>query len=208
MSHRLLACVAASALLAVPALAQTSASPPAGTSAGSTAAPASGANIAPGNQATGAQHYITRREPGVWRASDLIGKDVYGANNEDMGEVGDVLIDRNGQVRAVVLDLGGFLGIGETQVAVPMQSLQFRSDDNRASTTASTGAAAGAAATGSNTAATTGASRDATAGSGQADRPDRIVLIITKDQLKNAPKFEDGSSRARPGKGATTAPKQ
>ena len=51
---------------------------------------------------------------------------MYGANNENIGEINDVLINRNGQVVAVIIGVGGFLGIGEKDVAVPMSMLLFQ----------------------------------------------------------------------------------
>ncbi|ARP99659.1 hypothetical protein CAK95_11615 [Pseudorhodoplanes sinuspersici] len=54
--------------------------------------------------------FFTNAEPNTWRASKLIGMDVYGANNQDIGEINDVLADRNGQIRGLILDVGRFLG--------------------------------------------------------------------------------------------------
>ncbi|WP_353622801.1 PRC-barrel domain-containing protein [Aliirhizobium terrae] len=50
--------------------------------------------------------------------SDLEGKRVYGAGNESIGPINDVLVSQNGSVNAVVVGVGGFLGIGEKNVAV------------------------------------------------------------------------------------------
>ncbi|WP_118133500.1 PRC-barrel domain-containing protein [Oceanicella sp. SM1341] len=74
-------------------------------------------------------------------ASELIGSRVYGSetpaeadmarpadgdeNWEDLGEVSDVVMDENGDIRAVLVDVGGFLGIGEKTVAVEMSDLSF-----------------------------------------------------------------------------------
>ncbi|MFZ2099276.1 MAG: PRC-barrel domain-containing protein, partial [Oricola sp.] len=57
-------------------------------------------------------------------ASQLIGMNVVGANNETVGEVSDVLIDDGGKVEAFVIDVGGFLGMNEKPVAVSMDELQ------------------------------------------------------------------------------------
>jgi PRC-barrel domain len=140
---------------------------------------------------------------------------VRGGNNEDIGEVGDVLIDRNGQVRAVVVDVGGFLGIGETHVAIPMQQVQFRSGRQNANTTGSVGG--NTATTGGNTTgttATTGQSTAAQTGSTQvganAGEPDAIIVMMTKDQLQNAPRFQDDNRGTGAGSttGTSTAPRQ
>jgi sporulation protein YlmC with PRC-barrel domain len=57
------------------------------------------------------------------RASKLIGSNVYGADNAKIGDVNDLLLDSNGNVRAVVVGVGGFLGVGEKEVAMNFKSL-------------------------------------------------------------------------------------
>ena len=69
-------------------------------------------------------------EPGSISAEALIGTTVYGANGESVGEVGDVILSKDGKMDAVVIDVGGFLGIGEKPVAVAFEDLQFmRAED-------------------------------------------------------------------------------
>jgi len=63
-------------------------------------------------------------------AENLLNTTVYGANDENVGEVGDVLMTKDGKIDAVVLDVGGFLGIGEKPVAVAFQDLDIRTDQN------------------------------------------------------------------------------
>lgn len=99
--------------------------------------------------------------------STLRGTKVYGANNEDVGEVNEVIIDRNGQVVALVVGVGGFLGIGEKDVAVPFRAFDLQ-DTPR--TTGSTSA--------------------------QNDRLDRVILRrMTKQQLEQAPSFKPDITR-------------
>jgi sporulation protein YlmC with PRC-barrel domain len=52
------------------------------------------------------------------RASKLIGSEVYNLNNEQIGEVEDLILDNGKNVKAVVVSVGGFLGIGDRNVAV------------------------------------------------------------------------------------------
>ncbi len=59
----------------------------------------------------------------VMTADALEGAAVFDANDERVGEVGEILIDDAGAVTAAVVDVGGFLGIGEKAVALPMASL-------------------------------------------------------------------------------------
>lgn len=58
-----------------------------------------------------------------WRSSKLLGTTVYNKANENIGEVADVVIGSDGAVTAVVLSVGGFLGMGEKHVAVPFKSV-------------------------------------------------------------------------------------
>lgn len=77
------------------------------------------------------------------QASDVIGARVYASETaldadaypgvqegwNDVGEVNDIILGRDGTVDAVLVDIGGFLGIGERQVAVDMSALRFIQDD-------------------------------------------------------------------------------
>ncbi len=85
------------------------------------------------NQAAGAMPDRNAMQPldmTAMRAEDLQGKRVYGANNEDIGEISDVLMTQDGKVDAFVVDVGGFLGIGEKEVAIAMQNIDFMQDAN------------------------------------------------------------------------------
>ena len=68
-------------------------------------------------------------QPDQMRASKLIGSSVYDVQNQDIGSVKDVILDRSGQVAAVVVDVGSFLGMGGKYVAVSMNDL--KTDNNR-----------------------------------------------------------------------------
>lgn len=58
----------------------------------------------------------------------IVGKDVYGSNNENIGEVEDVVMGSNNQVQSALVDVGGFLGIGARRVAVPIDNLRLEGD--------------------------------------------------------------------------------
>jgi hypothetical protein len=58
----------------------------------------------------------------------VLGKSVRSSAGEDMGRIVDVLINLAGQVRGVVIDFGGFLGVGSRKVAVDWSMLRFPSD--------------------------------------------------------------------------------
>jgi len=61
-------------------------------------------------------------------ADELIGTTVYGANDENVGSISDVLLTQDNAPDAVIIDVGGFLGIGSKSVAVGMDNLAFLSD--------------------------------------------------------------------------------
>ena len=65
---------------------------------------------------------------GNWRASKMVGLNVYNDNNESVGSINDMLTDKSGSVQAVVIGVGGFLGVGEHLVAVPFDKVKFVSE--------------------------------------------------------------------------------
>lgn len=69
--------------------------------------------------------FLTQPPPGGMRASKLVGVEVVGLDNVRVGKVEDVVVDGEGRVRAVVMGVGGFLGIGEKQVAVPFDQIAW-----------------------------------------------------------------------------------
>ena len=73
---------------------------------------------------------------GNWRASKLMGLDVYNEANEKLGDVNEIILDKNGKVTAVVIGVGGFLGMGEHDIAVSMDKLKFVEEPVRTSSTA------------------------------------------------------------------------
>jgi|HubBroStandDraft_6_1064221.scaffolds.fasta_scaffold386485_2 hypothetical protein len=55
----------------------------------------------------------------------ILGKEVRSATGENMGRIVDVVVDRSGQVRAAIIDFGGFLGVGSRKIAVDWNALHF-----------------------------------------------------------------------------------
>jgi len=68
-------------------------------------------------------------QPDEIRASKLIGSSVYDVQNRNIGSVKDVVLNRNGNVDAVVVDVGSFLGMGGKYVAIPLSDI--KADNNR-----------------------------------------------------------------------------
>jgi hypothetical protein len=83
----------------------------------------------------------------------ILGREVLSSANENMGRIVDVLVDRSGDVRAAIIDFGGFLGVGSRKIAVDWSALHFP----------------------------------------EPGKPDeRITLELNRDQVKEAPAYEDG----------------
>lgn len=58
-------------------------------------------------------------------ASSVLGREVRSATDEKMGRIVDMLVDQSGQVRAAIIDFGGFLGVGSRKIAVDWKALRF-----------------------------------------------------------------------------------
>jgi opacity protein-like surface antigen len=117
MMKRTVTAAALAAVLAAPAFAQspTPSSPPspAATSSSSTSAPSASGT------------FIDKQQASDWRGSKVIGTTVYGPDNASIGEVNDVLIGSDGKIRAAVIGVGGFLGVGQKSVAIPFEQLNI-----------------------------------------------------------------------------------
>jgi sporulation protein YlmC with PRC-barrel domain len=88
----------------------------------------------PAERSTTAPHGAAPRDDfttgsGQLRASEMIGSTVYDEQNQNIGSVKDMLLDRNGRVQLVVLDVGSFLGAGGKYVTVSMN--EIKTDNNR-----------------------------------------------------------------------------
>jgi sporulation protein YlmC with PRC-barrel domain len=173
--------------LIVPAFAQST-SPPATQSPPPAATPAP---QAPANQT------VTAPKPAgdLWRSSKLVGLDIYNEQNEKLGDVSEVLIDKSGKVAGVVIGVGGFLGMGQHDIMVEMSKLKFVNEPVKAST-ANTGTTTTTTTTGTGTGAGAGrtsTTQTQTSSNANANKwyPDHAVLAgMTKDQLKAMPQFK------------------
>jgi hypothetical protein len=71
------------------------------------------------------ESFVQSQHATDWRGSKLIGAIVYGPDNASIGSINDLLIGNDSKVRAVVIGVGGFLGVGEKNVAVPLDALHI-----------------------------------------------------------------------------------
>jgi sporulation protein YlmC with PRC-barrel domain len=150
--------------------------------------PTSSANTDQATTAAPSAMSDTSSFKGDWRSSKLVGLNVYNDSNESLGSINDLLTDKSGNIKAVVIGVGGFLGVGEHLVAVAFDKVKFV-DDPIAYTGAS-GAPASGGARPSNTT-TTGAATTAPAVVKKNPwYPDHAMLSATKDQLKAMPEFK------------------
>lgn len=69
---------------------------------------------------------ITRQDASERLASEIIGKPVYNASNDVIGEVENLLTSGDGRIAAAVISTGGFLGMGGKTIAVAYETLQFQ----------------------------------------------------------------------------------
>lgn len=72
---------------------------------------------------------ITMQDADTILADDLIGATVYNNTDATVGDIDDLIIGLDGTVKGVVIGVGGFLGLGEKQVAIEMASLEVVNDD-------------------------------------------------------------------------------
>jgi sporulation protein YlmC with PRC-barrel domain len=125
-------------------------------------------------------------QQGQWRASKLVGVKVYNDNNEKIGDVDDIVLGKGGKIDAVVLAVGGFLGMGERYVAVPFEKLKWVGEPASSATAQRP----------------TVALNNAGAATGEVNRfnhperaanhnwaPDHAVFNASKDELKAMPQF-------------------
>ena len=127
---------------------------------------------------------------GKWRASKLMGLDVYNEANEKLGDINELIVDKDGKVNAVVIGVGGFLGMGEHDIAVTMDKLKFVEEPVRTSSTTTTTTTRDTT-TGTATAPANSAATTTTRANHANDwTPDHAVMNGNKEQLKALPQFK------------------
>jgi hypothetical protein len=124
----------------------------------------------------------TATSAGLWQGSKIIGLNVYNDQNEKIGSIKDLMVNKSGAIASAVIGVGGFLGMGERDVAVKFADLKWSNEPVRS-----------ASAPGSTTTrpATTGAGADSsTTAQSPKTYPDHAVFNASKDQLKAMPQFD------------------
>jgi len=162
--------LAGSALLATVAFAQ---SPTAPAETSKAPAPATASDMSSSYQ-------------GTWRTSKMVGLSVYNDKNESVGSINDMLTDKSGDIKAVVIGVGGFLGVGEHLVAVPIDKVKFVMEP--VAYTAANAPAGGAG--GARQSTTTTGAATTPASKPNPWYPDHAVFNATKDELKAMSEFK------------------
>ena len=154
---------------------------------------------------TDANNAAAMHRDGEWRASKLVGVNVYNEANEKIGDISEVILDKSGKVAHVILGVGGFLGMGEHYVAVAFDKLKWVNEPVRSAavTTSAPGSTArntdgtgrtttGPATTDGTVRTTTGAATTTTTTRNVNENwyPDHVIYSATKDQLKAMPQFK------------------
>ena len=145
----------------------------------------SGQPTGPGAGAAGVR-FVTSQEKSQWRAPKLIGVGVYGSDDKQIGKIDDLLMDHNGAAQTVVIGVGGFLGFGKKDVAVPFSAIQWRTEVRKVPATDQP----------TPMTATSGQQpppmkeTDPAATEASQGYPDKAVLNVTLAELKAAPDFK------------------
>ena len=133
-----------------------------------------------------AQSTAPKAQGEMWRSSKLIGLSIYNDQNEKLGDISEILLDKTGKADFVVIGVGGFLGIGQQDIMIEMSKLKFVDEPVRTSSTTTTGSATPGTMNRPPTATTT-----TTPATKSKWYPDHAVLSgATKESLKNMAEFK------------------
>jgi Spy/CpxP family protein refolding chaperone len=137
----------------------------------------------PKSDANTAQNATTS---GLWQSSKLIHLNVYNAQNEKIGDIKELMLKKDGNIESVVIGVGGFLGMGERDVAVKFSEMKWI-DEPVSNSSAST---APSTSTTPRPTGTTGTGNTMARSDAKKTYPDHAVYNATKDQLKAMPQFD------------------
>ena len=147
-------------------------------------------------QAPAGVNFVTSQEKTQWRAPKLVGVGVYGPDDKQIGKIDDLLVDRNGSGQTIVIGVGGFLGFGKKDVAVPFSAMQWRTEPKKTPAADQPPSSAGNPAAPGTTTTQQPSMKETDPAATEASQgyPDKAILNVTLDQLKAAPDFKYASS--------------
>jgi sporulation protein YlmC with PRC-barrel domain len=148
-------------------------------------------------QPVGSGQILTQMPPDLMRGSSFIGLGVYGADNQKIGNVDEILVDRQGKVLGYVVSVGGFLRIGQKYVAIRFDQVQWMSYQEVRAFLEADQSGYGTTTAGSATAWTTqqaaprstGDTGGASGTGSYGNTPARALVQMTRADLENAPEF-------------------
>ena len=114
---------------------------------------------------------------------------VYGPDDKQIGKIDDILMDHDGEAQAVVIGVGGFLGFGKKDVAVPFSAMQWRTEPRKVPATDQPPTNPVASTTGQPAGPPPMKETDPAATEASQGYPDKAILNVTVAQLKAAPDF-------------------
>jgi sporulation protein YlmC with PRC-barrel domain len=147
-----------------------------------------------------ATNWMTHLAADQWSASKLIGLSVLNNDDQKIGSISELIVDRSGKLEAVVVGVGGFLGLGEHYVAVPYSQIKWVDRTSNPPLANTAPATTGAANTDRRSSEIPPSYPDNRAeavidAANMLPYPDHAVLDMTKDQLKAAPAFKFSPER-------------
>ena len=146
-------------------------------------------------QAQSSVNFVPRQEKTQFRAPKLVGVGVFGPDDKQVGKIDDLLMDHNGATQVVVIGVGGFLGFGKKEVAVPFSAVQWRTESRKVPATDQQPVNnLGSSATGSSTQQPPMKETDPAATEASQGYPDKAILNATLAELKAAPDFQYAQS--------------
>jgi hypothetical protein len=164
------------------------------------AADVESANQIDASQAPSGISFMTAQGKTEWRAPKLVGVGVFGPDDKQIGKIDDLLIDHNGAAQTVVIGVGGFLGFGKKDVAVPFAAIKWRTEGRKIPTTNQNIPATNqppanpVVQDAGSTVQPTTKETDRAATEASQGYPDKAILKVTLGQLKAAPDFKYAGS--------------
>lgn len=145
----------------------------------------------PRTDTTATSSTATQSHQGLWRASKLVGVNVYNDSNESLGSINDLIVDNSGSIKNVIIGVGGFLGVGERYISVSFDKLKWSTEPVKtAATTPPAGGMDSQKTVGSTS--TTPPTSSSTMAKSEAKTwyPDHATLSASKDEVKSMPEFK------------------
>jgi sporulation protein YlmC with PRC-barrel domain len=140
-------------------------------------------------------NFVTSQEKTQWRAPKLIGVGVYGSDGKQIGKIDDLLMDHKGAAQTAVIGVGGFLGFGKKDVAVPFSAIQWQMESRKVPASDQTPANLTTPAPATGGGQPPMKETDPAATEASQGYPDKAVLNVTLAELKTAPEFHYAQSQ-------------